>query len=426
MRFMKDESGQMLVLTALTMTLLFGFVALAVDVGVAFRARRNVQIAADAAAVAAALNYFHNGVLSTAKTAGQSAATANGYTAGSGTTVTINCSPTVGPHAGAGCNGYFEAIITAPNATTFMKMFGFNSLNLTARAVAGDGGPSNACVIVTNPTASDAMDLQGSFTVNASQCGVVVDSKDPSALQFTGGGGTLTAGSVGVVGGAGGQTGDSSPAPVTGVAPVSDPLQLTGPTPTNGGCSGSGYTDARTHQTTYGTTDNATTSLTGSVGGPGAGNAVCYTQAVNLNNVTMGPGIYVFEAGVTTNGTVTTSGASIDIYGGSFNANTGTTLALTAPTSGETNGVALMEPKNNSNSITIQKGNASGAITGIIYAPGAQLYLQDSGGDTSGGLSLTTDLIVNELFDKTATLTINSYSKSHPSSTPLQNITLVE
>ena len=43
----------------------------------------------------------------------------------------------------------------------------------------------------------------------------------------------------------------------------------------------------------------------------------------------------------------------------------------------------------------------------------------------SGGISLTTDLIVGTLFDKTATLTINSYSLSHPT-TPLKVITLVE
>ncbi len=135
----------------------------------------------------------------------------------------------------------------------------------------------------------------------------------------------------------------------------------------------------------------------------------------------------MFENGVTTSGTITSGvgGTTLDIQGGSFNVNTGTVLALVAPTSGETNGIALMEPATNSNQITIQKGNASGSINGIIYAPSAQLYLQDSGGDKSGGLSLTTDLIVNELFDKTATLTITSYSQSTPT-TPLTRVSLVE
>ena len=45
-------------------------------------------------------------------------------------------------------------------------------------------------------------------------CGVIIDSSDSDALDFTGAGGTLTAGSVGVVGGCGGHCGDSTPAPV--------------------------------------------------------------------------------------------------------------------------------------------------------------------------------------------------------------------
>ena len=40
--------------------LLMAFLALAIDVGTLFRARRNMQIAADAAAVAGALDYKYN------------------------------------------------------------------------------------------------------------------------------------------------------------------------------------------------------------------------------------------------------------------------------------------------------------------------------------------------------------------------------
>ena len=59
---LKDESGQVLVLSLLSVMLLMAFLALAIDVGVLFRARRNMQIAADAAAVAGALDYKYNGI----------------------------------------------------------------------------------------------------------------------------------------------------------------------------------------------------------------------------------------------------------------------------------------------------------------------------------------------------------------------------
>jgi hypothetical protein len=430
MKDSRSESGQVLVLTALCMTAFLGFMALAIDAGLLFRAKRNLQIAADAAATAGALDWKYNGNGTKAVAAAKAASAANGVTDGAGgVVVTASYPPVDGPNTGS--TGFVEVIIRQPNPTFFMKLFGFANVNVGARAVAGSPGVSNACVIVLNPTASGSMTLQGSFDVSAPKCGVVVDSKDPDALQFTGAGGTLVAGSVSVVGGDGGQVGDSTPAPLTGAAPGGDPLNVSGPTPSNGGCSSVG--DSGTPQVT-GSTDTTTTKLTGSYAGPGINKAICFTKNVNLNNVTLGTGIYVFENGVTTNGTITSGvgGTTIDIQGGSFSVNTGTVLALVAPQNSvgqpptwETNGIALMEPSTNSNQITIQKGDASGSLDGIIYAPSAQLYLQDSGGDKSGGLSLTTDLIVNELFDKTATLSIASYSQSTPT-TPLTRVSLVE
>jgi Flp pilus assembly protein TadG len=431
LRILKSENGQVLVFTVLWMSLLMGCVAMAVDVGMMFRAKRSVQTAADAAAFAGALDYLYRASTTSAVAVGKAASSSNGYTDGSsGVVVTINTPPVNGPNAGA--TGYVEAIITEPNPTVFMSRFFGASFTVGARGVAGPPGPSTACVYILNPTASQAMELQGSFTVSAPNCGIVVDSNDPDGLDFTGAGGSLTAGSVSVVGGAGGHTGDSTPAPVTGASPVSDPLGLTGPTPTNGGCGvgGDGYTGES------GTTDTTTTTLTGVVAGPGgSGKAICYTKAIALKNATLGTGIYVFENGVTTSGTITSGagGTTLDVYSGAFNVSTGTTLALVAPqnppgssTAYQTNGIALMQPLSNTSQITIQKGDASGSLTGIIYAPGAELYLQDSGGDKSGGLQLTSDLIINTLFDKTATLTINSYSQTYPTSTPLKSITLVE
>src|SRR5208282_1717275 len=97
-----------------------------------------------------------------------------------------------------------------------MGLFGLRNVTVAARAVAGTPGVSYDCVYVMDSSgACPAMKLQGSFTVNAQRCGVAVEGTCGDALQFTGGAGSLTAGSVSVVGGDGGQTGDSSPAPVT-------------------------------------------------------------------------------------------------------------------------------------------------------------------------------------------------------------------
>jgi uncharacterized membrane protein len=80
MRDSDNESGQSLIFVALSMAVLMGFMALAIDVGVLFRARRNMQIAADSAATAAALNYLYYGSVPSAKAAAIAAAAANGVT----------------------------------------------------------------------------------------------------------------------------------------------------------------------------------------------------------------------------------------------------------------------------------------------------------------------------------------------------------
>jgi Flp pilus assembly protein TadG len=426
MKRLNDESGQALIISALCMTCLFGFIALAVDAGIMLREKRLLQIAADSAAIAGALelNYYPAGVTAAAK----AASATNGFTDGvNGATVTVHTPPTYGPHQVA---GYVEVIVSQSQPTFFMKFFGLTSMTPTVRAVAQNGGSSYGCVYILAPTGSATMELQGSFNVSTPNCGVIVDSSDPDALDFTGGGGTLTAGSVGVVGGCGGHCDDSSPAPVTGIVPQSDPLaSMAAPDPTKLTCSAA-----------------PGNKLTGTLANP-TGGIACYSGNVTLSNVTLGAGTYVFTGNVTLDGTVSTvqppapvapatvsanplNGTTIDLDSGTLSINTGTVLSLYAPQAAATaytnyNGIALMEPAKNSNQITIQKGDASGLVDGIIYAPSAQLYLQDSGGDKSGGLTLITDLIVGSLFDKTATLSITSYSQS-TSGSPITKVALVE
>ncbi len=399
---LKDESGQATIMILLSMTALLGFVGFAADVGTLFYAKRNLQIAADAAAIAGAAELNYGDMT----TAGDAAAAQNGVVIGAnGGAVYINNPPTEGEYVGL--PAYVEAIVSQKEPTFFMRIFGISSQTVAARAVAYNGGSSNGCVYVLNGTAPDAMDLQGSFDVSAPKCGVIVNSNSTTALQFTGGGGTLTAGSVGVVGGDGGQTGDSTPAPVTGIAQQSDPLgSLVAPTPT--GCI---------------TPPGGT--MTGTL------TAGCYMAptggTLTINNATLGAGTYVLEGNISLTGSVTSGsgGTTLDIVNGALTEGTGTVLDLVAPTSGAYNGIAIMEPAPNANLMLFDFGSSSGLIDGIIYAPDAELELHDSGGDKSGGLQLITDLIVNTLYDQTATLNITSYSQTTPGS-PLTRVALAE
>lgn len=421
MNFRKDESGQILVLAALSMTVIFGFMALAIDVGLLFNAKRKLQNAADAAATSAAIDYMFNASQTTATAAAKAAVTANQI---SNATVTVNFNPNI-KSAYHTSNYYVQVVLSQPDSTFFMGMFNHKLMNIGAMAIAGLPGGGNACVIVLDPHASGAMQLQGSFDVSADKCGVVVNSDSPSALTFTGGAGTLTAGYVSVVGGASGQTGDSKPAPVTGAAPVTNPFpNLTGPSPSTD------CTAANTNTMTSVTSSNIASVKT-------ANNITCFTKAVSISGVTLPSGVLVFQNGVTLGGTINSgaSGTTIDVYGGAFSVNTGSSLNITAPTSAPVTspsssavpaGIALMQPATNSTTMQIQFGASYGTWNGIIYAPSAQLYLQDSGGDKNGGVTLTTDLIVKQLYDKTATLTIHSYTTAFGNSSPLTAVALVE
>jgi hypothetical protein len=409
-RKLKDESGQSMILTVLCLGCLMGFVALAADIGTLLHAKRNLQITADSAAIAGAAELNYGDMTA----AGDAAAAQNGVIIGTqGGAVAINTPPTEGAYAGQA--GYVEAIVSQTQPTFFMKVFKIGSQAVGARAVAWNGGSSNGCVYVCDPSAQDAMQLQGSFEVSAPKCGVIVDSNNADALQFTGKGGSLTAGSIGVVGGDGGQTGDSTPAPVTGIAQQTCPL------------SGLVFPDPTTMTCTTPTGGNLTGPITaGCYSAPAGKNGALGT--LNISNATLGAGTYVFEGNVNLNGNITSAagGTTLDIYNGALSEGTAATnLNLVAPTSGAYSGIAIMQPVSNTNTITFEFGNSTGTIDGIIYAPTAQLYLHDSGGDKSGGINLITDLIVGQLNDQTADLSITNYSTTVGGS-PLTKIALVE
>ena len=406
-KILHDESGQTLIFVALSMTFLLGVVGMATDVGTLLHDRRNLQIAADSAAIAGAVEENINPAAANVRAAGQRAATQNGITNGSnGAVVTINTPPASGPHAGAA--GYVEAIVTQTEPVFFMKLFSFTSMNVGARAVAFNGAKNQGCMLALNPTASDTIHLQGSFDVSAPGCAVIDDSNASDALVFTGGGGTLTAGSVGVVGGATGATGDSTPAPVTGIAPESDPLANL-PAPT--------YNAASCTAPPTGTTWGLAT----------AGGTVCYSGDISVKNaVTMSAGTYVFPGTLDFSGNGSLTGTGVTLYfpgpngtlGGPGNGNT--TLNLTAPTSGTYNGILIYQDPTDTNTGEFN-GTPITNLTGIIYMPNAELEIS---GNTT--VNLDTDLIIGSLYDKgNATINMTDYSQTVTNS-PLKSVALVE
>lgn len=419
MRIWRNEAGQTLILVAFCITALMGFMAMAVDVGILFRARWNAQIAADAAATAGALDYHFNQSATSAKSAAQAAASANGITNGSGgAVVTVNVPPANGPNAGAA--GFVEAIVTQPNPTTFMRILGLDSISVSARGVAGSGIGSG-CVWTLGTSGEDIQNT-GSASISIPGCYIYDDSSSSNALDQTGSG-SISAKGINIVGGYKNVgSGTISPTPTTGAASQSDPLSyLQPPSYSTSGCGAAqSFTGSGTYSLGPGCYDGI--SLTGS--GTltlGAGNYVINGNFSDTGSGTLnlGAGQYVVTGNLSLTGSGPMSGTSVSFYTLGMTSVTGSgTVTLEAPTSGSDDGILFFQSRSDSNAMTVT-GSSNMTLQGIIYVPDAQLKMTGSGSSNS-----YENVVVNSL-DFTGSTAFQNYSLIN-SSSPLSQTIMVE
>jgi hypothetical protein len=359
-----DESGQTLVLAALSMTVILGFLALSVDMGVMFCVQRSAQSAADSAAITGAQEIRYSDVTSAAK----ADSARNGYTDGSGgVTVTVNNPPANGPHSGNA--GYVEVIVAKTQSTFFMNLFNFGSMIVKARAVATMGTTQN-CVYALGSSGTD-ITVSGGADVEMPSCAIYGDSSGSSDLSINGGS-TLNTAAINLVGNYTNTGGSSlTPTPTTGIAPVSDPLAyLSPPTFSPSSC----LADPKLG-------GGITTTI-----GPSSGGTICY-NGLSIGGgatATLNPGLYIINGAFKIDGGGGVSGAGVTFYlpaGASVSFNGGTVFTLTAPTSGTYNGILFYQDRSNSTGGSIN-GGATATLQGILYFPDANLTW--NGGSATG------------------------------------------
>jgi Flp pilus assembly protein TadG len=405
MKKLRDESGQVMILTVLCVTCLLGVVAMAVDVGIMLYSKRVLQTAADSAAIAGAAEIINNDVTSAAI----ADATENGVVNGvNGTTVAVHNPPSSGPHAGGTNTGYVEVIISQPEPTFFMRAFNRNSMTVTARAVATTV-PSPACVYTLSPTGTD-INLTGSGSLTISNCGIIDDSSSGSALSLTGSG-SITAQSIGIVGNFSKTgSGSLSPNPPTiGITSVPDPLSsLSPPSLTGVSC----LPDP-----------NFTGSSAQTLGPATPGGTVCYNGITikGSGSITFNPGLYIINGDFKASGSGSltgTGGVTFYLPSGTLAVTGSGSLNFTAPTVGSYSGILFYQNPLDTNTASFT-GSGGSVLNGIFYLPAAQLKLTGSGGAT-----FNTDLVVGAL-DITGSLPLNEYVPLSGSS-PLSNARMVE
>lgn len=293
-----SQRGQAIVLVALVLTVLFGFVGLAIDGGRGYLDRRHMQASVDAAALAAAYDFMNHGDYTRAQVAAvnQFAENERLYTApscagyGSATVTCTFSDPTnqvltlnIADHSIAGVT--FQATAVHQVALTVMQVLGFGS------AV----GVGAAATVVARHQGTNGAAIQ---TLSPGSCNGTLPS-----LVFTGTSSTTVTGDVwsdGIINDTG-SAGGSINGNVINVCPDVPPTRLPNFTVTGSQASGFNIPDpgfaepalnasGRTWNSVSGSTELAGTYPTDPQLTGGAG---CYFLA---------GGVYTFSGGFTDNG----------------------------------------------------------------------------------------------------------------------------
>ncbi len=352
------ERGQALPLIAACFVALFGFVALAVDVGASQYRQRMQQTATDAAAIAGASAAEYSSAAATISAAATADATSNGFTSDTNDTVTVNWPPVSGNYSGN--TSAVQVVITSTRPNVFGGIIGQSATTVqtTATAILTSNGTA-PCVYQLNPAGNFT---SNSATIYAPTCGIITNG---SATYNSG---TVTASTVGYAGSISYNSTnfvDASPAPSI---PATDPCAqipgcayLTDNPPSTSSCD-------FTNLTIHGTQTLSPGVYCGGITGNGGANLI------------LNPGLYVLTGNLTMNGagTITGTGVTFDMVSGGVTLNGNGTTTLSAPTTGNYNGVLFFQPKTNTTGPTLNSGH-SGSLIGALYFPGATITGNSSG-----------------------------------------------
>ena len=400
--------GQVIVLVCVSLIAIMGMIAVVTDFSFMQHQKNMMQTAADSAAMAGAeeLNYGDQ------VAAGKADAASNGYTDGtSSVTVTINNPPTSGPNTAN--SAYVEAIVSKPEPTYFLRVLGVSTMTVSTRAVAYEGNGPN-CIYALDPSAPSAVSDSGSASIS-STCGVLVDSSASNGLALSGSG-TMTAPTIGVVGGyTGGGASTYTPTPKTGVIAASDPLGYV-QAPTVGSCAHTNFSAS-----------NAGTSASYNQLFAGT-----YCGGIRLSNgfTHFNPGTYILAGGgFSENGGPTMNGTGITFYNttgtGGYQpiALTGNaTVNFSAPISGPMAGVRFFQDRSIPSSAagSTLGGNSTSTYDGALYFPTTMLTL---GGNSSAGGYM---IVVADKISLSGNASLGSNYSSLTNGSPIKGTILAE
>ena len=389
----RGERGFAAILVALLALVLLGLVGFALDTARVQTTARELQAAADAAALAGARRLGAGSDAAAQAQARQDAVAVglanrvagaalhfapNDGNDPTGDLVVGNWDPTARSFApGTAAPDAFRAVARRTAGSSdgalglvFGKAFGTASSDVSRSAVARVTIEASALLHALSPTAKDALVLSGNASIALSQGWVQVDSSNGCALD-TSGSSTLSAPSIHVTGGAC-TSGTVSGSVKTGVDPMGDP-----------------YPDLLPTAGAWNAVKNAQPKPLGNKGkidkdgtfAPGD-----YPGGIDLRNASVAhlqPGLYVIGTGLAMRGSAQLLGEGITLLidkGAKVDVGGGASMVVTPPDTGPFAGITLFSHRDNTQAdAVLLGGNGLLDIGGIVYVPGGTLQVKGTG-----------------------------------------------
>ncbi len=315
------EKGQALILIVFGIVAMVALTGLAIDGSATYTNRQGAQNAADAAALAGALQLSLNNT-SNVVSAATNVAQTNGSSSATNAVVTVNNPPSTGcggaTNSYVGNSEYVQVIINTDVPTTFAPVVGIRQMHNCVEAIAY-GRPAvsgstygGAALVAIDPTDPQSMLFNGGATVQTKKSGVFVNSNNSQAL-FLNGGAQLTMDSNAMVVGGYKSNGNAqwSPGITTGATAltVPDPAWATIPAiPTSPTCGSSGSVSGSYN----GNFSNGTLNLNGGTATLTPGNYANLNTNSN-SNLVFSPGTYCISGSLNIGGTVTGTSGKVQL-----------------------------------------------------------------------------------------------------------------
>ena len=405
-----DRSGATAIIIGLTSMVLLAFAALGTEASYWYFYHRDLQNAADSAAMSAvaALENIQNPDLAhRTQAAAEAKATAARYgfvDAQGGVAVTVNIPPTAGAYTTD--PNAVEVLVTKPQALFLTAALKFGGTPLFAanpaqkvRAVAHPGTNGNGCVVTLDRGTVSDLSSNGNTVLNLTGCDLYVNSNATTALDQVGNA-TINARAAFVTGGVSSTANASLYTTVgtfTGTAPINDPYANVPPPYTSPGSSCTNASPPTTFHVNISVSGGTTTYT------PDGTNMAIFCGGWSPSGtVVLSPGLYVVDGGTFgcngckisgDNVTIFLTGSGTNYATLSFSGTSSTQLNINAPTYAYVTsnpatkaimGIAIYSDRNApTTSNSAFSGQATATINGVIYMPTQNVTFNGNGSAAS-------------------------------------------